>query len=77
MIDRPYVHDPRKTLTKWELFSLLAESDAPARHVTDSNGNVIFGLLLGVSREDDSGSSFNVTVANQSGNTTFHVRTID
>jgi len=66
-------------LTKWELFSLLAATsdNARPRHFGASNGQVYFGFLLGASREDGTGSSFNITVSNQSGCATFHLRTID
>jgi len=66
-------------LTKWELFSLLAATsdNARPRHFGASNGQVYFGFLLGASREDGTGSSFNVRIANQSGEREFHIRTVD
>ncbi len=66
-----------KSISKWQLFSLLADADARPRAFYDNNGIRYFGLLLSVARESGSGSSFNVTVANQSGNATFHLNTID
>ncbi len=66
-----------RTMSKWQLFSLLATADTLAGHFKASNGNVYFGLLQSVQREDGTGSSFNITVANQSGSVTFHVRTTD
>jgi hypothetical protein len=64
-------------MSKWQLFSLLADADARPRHFTATTGVQYFGLLQSVARESGSGSSFNVTVANQSGSITFHLRTID
>jgi hypothetical protein len=68
----------RKQLTKFELASLLFESrDRMPRHLYDSNGQQYFGTIETVQREDNSGSSFNVTIQGQRGTTTIFLRTID
>lgn len=64
-------------MTKWELFKALAGEHPLPRHFTDASGNRHFGILQSIEREDGSGHSFNVRIANQSGQTTIHLRTND
>jgi hypothetical protein len=64
-------------MSKWQLFNLLTDANAQPHEFYDHSKVRYFGLLLSVARESGSGSSFNVTIANQSGNATFHLYTID
>jgi hypothetical protein len=63
-------------MTKAQLFAMLGMRDLQPTRFADSNGVEYFGILQSVQREDGSGGSFNVTIANQSGYKTFHLRTI-
>ena len=64
-------------MTKWELFKMLGGEHPLPRHFTDNNGQTYYGTLQAMEREDGSGHSFNVRIANQSGQTTIHLRTND
>ena len=64
-------------MTKWELFKMLGGEHPLPRHFTDASGNRYFGILQSIEREDGSGHSFNVRIANQSGETTIHLKTCD
>ena len=64
-------------MTIWPLYKALAEEYPLPRDFTASNGTRYFGILQSIEREDGSGHSFNLTIANQSGRATFHVRTTD
>ena len=64
-------------MTKWELFKMLGGEHPLPRHFTDASGNLHFGILQSIEREDRSGQSFNVRIANQSGETTIHLNTCD
>jgi hypothetical protein len=55
---------------------MLGMRDLQPTRFADSNGVEYFGILQSIQREDGSGGSFNVTIANQSGYKTFHMRTI-
>jgi hypothetical protein len=63
--------------TKWLLSKTLFGNDPMPQHFVASDGAHYFGILQSIEREDGSGQSFNVRIANQSGNTTFHVKTED
>jgi hypothetical protein len=64
-------------MTKWQLFEALSEYTSMPRRFTASDGTEYVGILQSVEREDGSGHSFNLRIANQSGQATFHIRTID
>jgi hypothetical protein len=64
-------------MTKWQLFKALAGEYSSPRLFIDSNGIRHFGILQSIEREDGSGHSFNVRIADQSRQTTIHIRTID
>lgn len=65
-------------MSKWQLFNLLAERMPEQPHsFYGSDGLVYRGWLQSIQREDGSGSSFNVTVADREGTYTFHLRTKD
>lgn len=63
--------------TKYQLTMLLFTKLPHPLHFTDSRGGKHFGRLQTIQREDGSGSSFNLTVSNEHGSDTFHVRTVD
>ena len=64
-------------MTKWLLTLCLYGEDVMPQSFTASDGQRYFGILQSVQREDGSGHSFNITIANQSSTATFHVRTTD
>ena len=64
-------------MTKWQLYNLLSQTEPLPGYFVASDGNQYLGILQSVQREDGSGSSFNLTIANQSGTATFHIRTVD
>jgi hypothetical protein len=64
-------------MTKWQLFNLLSQVCPMPGYFVASDGKQYLGILQSVQREDGSGSSFNITIANQSGTITIHIRTTD
>jgi hypothetical protein len=64
-------------MTKWELYNLLGAEHTMPHPFTASDGARYVGILQAVEREDGSGRSFNLRIANQSGEITVHLRTID
>jgi hypothetical protein len=64
-------------MTKWFLSKVLFGEEPMPQSFTASDGTRYFGILQSIEREDGSGRSFNVTIANQSGKATFHLRTTD
>ena len=67
-----YNPQPAEVWTKHKLLSLLTQSDS--QEVTIKG---VTGYMHGISREDGSGSSFNVTLLVGCGKVTIYVRTID
>lgn len=62
-------------MTKWRLAQLLFDPCGLPLDFIASNGTHYYGILQSIERAD--GSSFNLTVANQSGKATFHMWTTD
>jgi len=62
----------RHTMGKWQLFGLLAQQGCK---VVTLGG--LTGVVLGIGREDGSGSSFNVNLKTAHGVRTVYVRTMD
>lgn len=66
-------------MSKFKLASLLfAKMEGPATIFKSTDGKSYMGWLLSVSKEDGSGSSFNLTINGCNHiKYTFHIRTID
>ena len=64
-------------VTKLDLFWMLGIAQPMPRHFVASDGTEYYGILQSIERGNGSGHSFNVKIANQSGEATFNILTGD